>query len=145
MPFLTQTIQRAGPILPFVVGVSQQREQALKASGLPVPPKFQIQGLVDTGASATCIDPGVVRQLGLTPTGQVSIITPSTGATPHSCLTYDICLILLGPSLSLGLGVLPVSEAQLAHQGFQALIGRDVLRRCLLVYDGNKNTFTLAF
>jgi hypothetical protein len=39
----------------------------------------------------------------------------------------------------------PVVEANLAHQGFEALIGRDVLAQGLLVYDGKAGNLSLAF
>ncbi len=32
-----------------------------------------------------------------------------------------------------------------AGLGIQALIGRDILANCVLVYNGNMNQFTLAF
>jgi hypothetical protein len=31
------------------------------------------------------------------------------------------------------------------EEGLQALLGRDVLDHCLLVYDGTRRAFTLAF
>ena len=49
------------------------------------------------------------------------------------------------PALSLSISNVAVAEAQLSIQGIQALIGRDVLKNCLLVYDGQNGTFTLAF
>jgi hypothetical protein len=63
--------------------------------------------------------------------------TPSTGIQAHHASLYDVSLTLIHPALSLSIGNVPVAEAQLSIQGIQALIGRDVLKRCLLVYDGN--------
>jgi len=40
---------------------------------------------------------------------------------------------------------LPVVAANLRVQGIQALIGRDVLARCLSVYEGSARVFALAF
>lgn len=145
MPHVTQTIQASGPILECRVGVSVDRAKALKSTSSPIPPTVLIQGLVDTGASASTIDPTVVEALGLTPTGQAMMITPTTGAVPQPCATFDISLTLVHPNLQLRLGALPVCESVLAHQGFEMLIGRDVLKQCLLVYDGQDDTFTLAF
>ncbi|MBY0527846.1 MAG: hypothetical protein K2R98_30900 [Gemmataceae bacterium] len=40
---------------------------------------------------------------------------------------------------------LPVIQQPLGQLGYQALIGRDVLERCLLVYDGPAKRYTLAY
>jgi hypothetical protein len=61
---------------------------------------------------------------------------------------YDVSLTI--PSVanrpSLFHHTIPVVEAQLlAAQGFHVLIGRDVLRGCLLTYDGMSGLFSLAF
>lgn len=41
---------------------------------------------------------------------------------------------------------LPVISAELlVVQGFHALIGRDILDRCLFVYNGTTQLFTLAY
>jgi hypothetical protein len=71
--------------------------------------------------------------------------TPSTGAQVHHANLYDVSLVLMHPALSLSISNVAVAEAQLSIQGIQALIGRDVLKNCLLVYDGQNGTFTLAF
>lgn len=73
------------------------------------------------------------------------MITPSTGSQPHPCNQYDVSLVLLHPQLQLTFNSVPALESDLAHQGFHALIGREVLRRCLLVYDGQSGIFSLAF
>jgi hypothetical protein len=38
-----------------------------------------------------------------------------------------------------------VLESALKVQGIDALIGRDVLQYCLLVYDGRASTISMAF
>jgi len=58
---------------------------------------------------------------------------------------YDIGLHLLHPSLTVAIDPIPVVAAKLSIQGIDALIGRDILRRCLFVYDGQADTFSLAF
>lgn len=104
-----------------------------------------MRALIDTGASCTCIDPHVLKALSLTPTGVIPVHTPSTGSTPHLASQYDIDLVLLNPRLNLTIGAIPVTEANLRVQGIDALIGRDVLANCLLVYDGQSGIFNLAF
>ncbi|HYL73943.1 MAG TPA: hypothetical protein VEU96_07035, partial [Bryobacteraceae bacterium] len=71
--------------------------------------------------------------------------TPSTGQQPHHASLCDVSLMLVHPQLILTQPNVPVAGAQLAIQGIQALVGRDILKSCLLVYDGQAGTFTLAF
>ena len=115
----------------------------------PVPNPVQIRGLVDTGASGTCVDPSVLTTLGLSPTGSVTVNTPSTGTQPHVADQYDVSLMIPGAHPThapLVVQNLPVMCAELlVPQGFHVLIGRDILSRCLLNYNGPMNLFTLAY
>lgn len=146
MPHLTAQISVDGPILDFVIGVSSPRAEALRKGGNPVPQQIKIRGLIDTGASGTCIDPTCLTALGLSPTGQVPIHTPSTEeGTPKILRQFDISLVLMHPGISFQLNTLAVIESRLIYQGYHALIGRDVLKSCLFVYNGDEETFSLAF
>ncbi len=146
VPYLTlQFSTHAGPLIDLLVGVSRPRAAALRAAGDPVPSNMAIRGLIDTGASNTCVDPEVVTQLGITATGQVPMITPSTGDQPVDADLYDVSLVLAHSEISYTFGALPVMCSSLRHQGFDVLIGRDVLERCLFVYDGRTQIYTLAF
>jgi hypothetical protein len=145
MPHVTQQISPNGPVLDCLVGVSLPRAQALQRAGQKSPAPVPVRGLIDTGASSTCVDPTCFTVLGLTPTGQIPIHTPSTSGTPHLADQYDVSLVLLHPRLQLTLHALPVIASTLKNQGIQALIGRDVLKGCLLVYDGAAGLFSLAF
>jgi hypothetical protein len=74
--------------------------------------------------------------------------TPSTGATPVPVDTYDISLIIYATAQHAPLvhHTIPVICSELlAAQGIHALIGRDILKSCLLTYDGMAGLFSLAF
>ena len=145
MPYLTQPFGLEGALIDLTVGPSLPRQQALKKAGQPVPPPVRVRGLIDTGASLTAIDPGVLQALSLTPTGTVGVVTPTTGTTPQQLNQYDVQIIILHPALTYSFHVLPVIESVLGCQGFDVLIGRDMLAECLFVYDGRSGLFTLAF
>lgn len=138
-----------GPVVNAAVGVSEARRKALIAAGAAVPPQVAIRALIDTGASLTSIVPSALAKLGLEPTGSVSVHTPSTGTTPHSAAQYDVSLVIPGPtpeSQMLRVDTMPAITAELtAQQGIDALIGRDVLRTCLLTYNGSLGLFTIAY
>jgi hypothetical protein len=87
----------------------------------------------------------IIQALGLQPTGQTSIVTPSTRAIPHNANQYDVSIRFQMPGVHFGLLALPVTEAILKHQGFQALIGTDVLNHGLFIYDGTAKIFILSF
>jgi hypothetical protein len=60
--------------------------------------------------------------------------------------TYDVSIVIpCGNMIPLVAGNLAVTESELAVQGIQALIGRDVLSRCLLVYNGLSGILSLAY
>lgn len=87
----------------------------------------------------------MLQNLGLTPTGTTPILTPSTGGQPVDAAQYDVSLFLFHQKATMRLGTVAVIESELEVQGFQVLVGRDVLENCLLVYDGQTGIFTLAF
>jgi len=60
----------------------------------------------------------------------------------HDVLTYDIDLII--EQNQFHLADVPVFATGLKNQGIHGLIGRDVLRHMLLVYNGYAGHFTLA-
>lgn len=147
MPHFTLSLTQSAPIVVMFVGVSAARAQALTAAAQPIPQAQNIRALIDTGASHTCVDPMVFAALGLQPTGSTPMLTPSTGATPVDADTYDVgILIPNGTQQGLIIPNMPVSASELFQaQGFHALLGRDILERCVLTYNGAMALFTLAY
>jgi hypothetical protein len=147
MPILTLPLEPDGPIISVGFVVSAPRQMALERAKLPVPKPVIVRGLIDTGASCTCVDSTVIQRLQLVPSGTVPVHTPSTSGTPHICSQFDIGIGLLmdnGQVHSPGL-VIPVIESDLGSQGIQALLGRNLLEQGILIYDGRRRLLTLAF
>lgn len=145
MPHLTTRISATGPLLDLEIGVSEIRAKALAKSGKPIPKPVQIQGLIDTGASISAVDKEALNKLELDPTGTVGGLTPSSSGKHHKFRQFDVSLKLIHTSFTKKIDPLAVVECELEAQGIQALIGRDILSECLLVYDGVDDTFALAF
>ena len=146
MPHLTLPITPTGPLLDFICGLSTPRTDALQKAGLSVPAPIRVRGLVDTGASITGVDPQILRSLGAVSTGTVPLHTPSTkSAAPHIANQFDVSITLVHPMITRTWFAIPVIESELAHQGIQALIGRDILSFCLMTYDGQAGTFCVGF
>jgi predicted aspartyl protease len=151
VPHFTLQLTSDGPIVSAHIGVSDPRRAALTAAQQTIPPWVPIRALIDTGASCTCLDPSVVATLGIPATGSVSLNTPSTGTTPHSANQYDVALVIPAAQgqTPLVFATIPVVATELlAAQAIHALIGRDILRRCVFYYNGSigdAGLFTLAY
>lgn len=146
MPHFLVPISPNGALVNLLVGVSAPRAQALAGAGQPVPAPVLVVGLIDTGASGLAIDPTILQGLGLQQTGTTPLITPSTGANPVDAPVYDVSVkIPQLPPASLDFDSVPAIQAVLLNQGFGALVGRDILNKCLIIYDGVAGYCSVAF
>ena len=147
MPVVTAPITSLGPVIDIWASVSVQRFTALTAAGASLPEPRHLRGLLDTGATETCVDSSVVQQLGLAPTGMTQIHTPTTGGCPHNRPQYDISLwIAAGEQSAHNVKhTIPVIATELSVLGIDALIGRDVLDGWVLFYNGPGRILTLTF
>jgi Aspartyl protease len=142
----TNLIGPNGPLLKVLIGISGPRHNALVAAGQAVPSPQLADLLIDTGASQTCIDLKFIGQLGLQPTGSVSVHTPSTGSVAQSMSAYDVGIVVHG--IAGATHVLPVHSiiaCDFSQQGIDGLLGRDILASSRLTYSGPDNVFYLSF
>jgi predicted aspartyl protease len=127
-----------GPVLQVTVAIEQNAGKALAGQGRALPVPKTGWALIDTGASNTCIDEQAAREMGL-PIHDVASIQ-SASHEKVSCNVYPVLIhtpiIDLNSPRTVG--------AALAAQGLLVLIGRDVLQRCTLHYNGVTGEFTLA-
>jgi hypothetical protein len=144
--FLLQTSPQ-GLIVQAAVMLSHARREALTEAGQQLPAPQYLAAMLDTGASISAIDPNALSALGLTPTGQCEIHTPSTQGVPVTTDTYDVCIAIIagreGDTHFIS-NTIQVT-ASLLSGGIQALIGTDILKSCILTYNGADNCFTLAW
>ena len=148
MPYFTLPIEQdRGALLNMQLSISGPRIEALQANDAPVPDMMTVKGLVDTGASCTCIDPSVVESLDLSRIGTTNAVTPSTGSKPQSVNQYEIGVLIYSSSQEqpMVVPIIGVIEMPLINQGFHAIIGRDILSQCLLVYDGRNQTYSFCY
>jgi hypothetical protein len=132
-------LQREGPRIAIEIGVPIALAGFLRRSGLPVPPAQRGFALIDTGASITAVDEGVVAALGIQPIGQMKLSTPSQSRAAWLYATRLTCAGIAMPVLD----VLDIVGCTLQPQGFIALLGRNFLRNVVLVYDGPTGHFAL--
>ena len=145
MPRIEGKIDFLGATVIVRIGPSALLVSELRTLGQDIPASFDVLGLLDTGAMCSAIDPRVSNQFNLISNGSVSIHTPSRGRAYVERDSFDLS-ITLGAGHEGSFEVLcEVIECELASQGFFALIGRDVLSRCVLTFDGPANRFILKF
>lgn len=147
MPSITVGNTQSGPTLNVLIGPSNQLRQVLIDAGAPVPEPVNGIFLVDTGASNTVIDSSLIQSLGLNPTGTVMCHTPSTAGTAVPMYQYDLMIYVPGAVNGQGwlIDSIAVMASSFAGQTIHGLIGRDIIDRGLLVYNGHAGHFTLAY
>lgn len=150
MPYITLQVTQEGLVCSAFLGVSEPYRHALTLAGTPVPAPVPVRAMIDTGASCTCVDPTIIAPLNLTArNADVPVNTGSSGDTPHLADEYDTSLIIppVSPQdVAFRRAAIPVVEMPLTESvGVDALIGRDILGDCLLVYDGRNGLFSLAY
>jgi len=133
-------LQRHGPIVQVVLGLGESFAEPLLQQGIELPAPQTGNGLIDTGASTTCIDDGIAQQMGLPPIDVVTMASASHSSTQQN--VYPIQMQIVGSPIRVEV---PRSiGANLQSQGIIALIGRDYLQHCTLHYNGLTGAITLS-
>jgi hypothetical protein len=103
--------------------------------------------VLDTGASISAVDPTILATLGITATGKAEIHTPSTQGVPVHADTYDVCIGIFAGRAGDTHFVSDTVQvtASILGNGVQALIGTDILKSCIMTYNGADDCFTLAW
>jgi hypothetical protein len=123
----------------------------LTDKGEPVPEPKHGLALIDTGASISGVDNGIIEALGVKPVGSVKLVSAKGGAL-H--LLYPATFSFPGTPLpginfervaGVELQEPQASDTQVKGPPLIAIIGRDVLRQCLLIYNGYLGYITLSF
>jgi hypothetical protein len=143
-----QGLQLAGPCLPVQVEVPPALAAQLQQTGQVVPAPAAGFALIDTGASVSAVDAAVIQQLNVQPIGMVPV---GTAGGPQQQATYPARFTFPGtplPAIDFGslLGANLAGQMVPGHQGpLIALLGRDLLQRFVLVYNGPGAMFSLSF
>ncbi len=71
------TLTVHGPTIPVQVDVPSALAQAMNVTGQQIPQGIPGRALIDTGASITAVDAGIISQLGVPPVSRARVLTPS--------------------------------------------------------------------
>lgn len=141
MPALIKRISNLhfeGPTIEIIIFPPAPIMEDFQKKNEPIPQK-KILALIDTGASNSCIDIKIAKELELVSRDFISVLTPS-GISDH--FTYDVA-IMLPQQLQYKSFFIEVTGGDLERQPYDALIGRDILESCTLIYNGWDGSFQL--
>ena len=137
----SKNLLAAGPMLTVRVGLSKVLADIYARDGIAIPPLTSLNALVDTGASFTVIQQGKIDSLNLQPVGERQIIGVSD-EKPGRYPIYRVRLFINGlVEFDLSATVMPL---YLPYKT-ECLIGRDILDRGILVYNGPEKSFRLKY
>lgn len=125
-------LRNRGPILPVVL-FPHGRELGER------PPAVG-SALIDTGAYQTCIDRAAAESVRMAVIGSGKV-TSATEVNAHTPI-YAARIVVEGTPITID--ARSVYGLNLAPQGLVALIGRDVLAQCVLIYNGSDGSFSLS-
>jgi hypothetical protein len=95
-----------------------------------------LTALLDTGAERSSIDVNQARMLGLEKIGEADVVTPSTGKEAKKTNVYKSDLVITAGRFECEIPGVELLEAEIENQGFTLLLGRDILSRLHLIWDG---------
>lgn len=140
-------LRQLGAYFPIEVHVPPQIAETMVASGQTVPNCVTGIGLIDTGATLTCIHEDILISLGL---NAIGIINSGTANGPVPCNLYPARIVFptkgwtfdIGQTMGVNLSgqTIPTDPPQTII----ALLGRTFLEHCLFIYNGLGGFWTMA-
>ena len=128
-----------GPCVPVVLTVTDSHQRIPIQQGKPIPDAVNGIASIDTGASSTCVDQGAATKMGLPVTDRALMISASHAK--HEVPVYSGKLVISG---FVDIDVEYAVGANLDGQNPITLIGRDILKSGVLVYNGTVGTFSIS-
>jgi hypothetical protein len=129
-----------GLLLAVEITAPQSLSNLMTSQGQALPAPVTGAALVDTGASCCCVEEALLHTLQLQPINQTSVSSPNGNRIQN---VYFARLTFPGspiPPLEI-----PVVGVQMNQGSTISLIGRDLLRHCVLIYNGPMGSYTLSY
>jgi hypothetical protein len=143
---LGYTLEDAGPIIPVTIGIPTALEEFCVEKNIPIPAATSGYALIDTGASASAVHEQVLLGMGVQPIDSIPTQTPH-GAGRSFVYPAKIAF----PALNIEnyrMDRLIGSQLQWATKDGKEvimLLGRDILKYMLVVYNGISNDVHISF
>ena len=129
-----------GPIVQVRLSATPNVRQPILSAGGTLPNPVAGMALIDTGAAVSCIDDDVAIALKLPVTGTGFMTSATHTGQPRNL--YPVEIEIAGWPIKFGSN--RIMGANLKPQQLVALIGRDLLKNCVLVYNGPTGGFSLS-
>ncbi len=129
-------LRNKGPIVKLRLAPCRVALQAIERQGRPLPLPINLDAMVDTGASRSIIQEGLVEAMKIFPVGVVHMTT----SMRQNMLAYEYFLDAKLENINFSAVFI---GASLPNSGVQVLLGRDFLSHGVFHYDGSASHFTL--
>jgi hypothetical protein len=133
------------PVIDLAVAVTEEQAELQEAEGLPVPLPVIVPALLDTGARESLISQDVADQLGLDRRGIRNVF----GVEGNISVSGHLCVVRVFyggvPTNLLAYSASVIAVPNLNHLGARMILGRDLLRLCVVIYNGTHSTCTFTF
>jgi hypothetical protein len=145
MPVLTFPKSSLGAIVNVTLQPSRAGKALLSTLGRPVAAPVVMSMLLDTGAESSVVDEDSIAQWQL-PYARAGWASTLGGVRPIR--SYELALSVCGRPTQVAWEIEPLLVAArpaFVHSPYSGLLGRDVLDRGLLIYNGHTSECTLAY
>jgi hypothetical protein len=143
---LTGKVRPRGLFVDVSVGVSDGRLKQLWKQSLAPPPPVFATFLVDTGADTTLVEEQIMRTLNLSVINQHRVVTSESKGIPQLCDVYDISLEVINRGgQSWRISSVQALARPLLDEAVHGVIGRDLLDRAVLTYNGPQQVFHIDY
>ena len=134
-----------GPLLEAEVDIPVALADYLTQEKKRIPKPIRGWILIDTGATRTAVDERTVRKLGISSVGTTDITTAKGEKTCglYPCRLRFLSTAIPDVDLTRATGV-NLTRQSIADKPIIALLGRDILSKCVLVYNGPGSHFSLS-
>jgi hypothetical protein len=144
------TLAETGAIIQVTVGIPPALEQCCLKNNLAIPTPMAGYALIDTGASSSAVDEKIFTDFGVQPIDHIKMSTPHTKDQWSFIYPAKIQFPGLNLTNEAMLESLRVVGCELRWTTFDnkeivMLLGRDILRYFLMVYNGVQSDVTLAY
>ncbi len=137
-------LRQFGPVLQVEIAIPSVLSGFLSAQNQQIPAPKTGLALIDTGATRSCVDSQVISALGVNPIG-ITVLGTAKGRSRHHLYPAKFTFPAIRFEVEFGSVVgVDLSGQGAGNMQIIALVGRDVLSRCIFIYHGTKGSFTLA-
>jgi hypothetical protein len=140
MPRVQNRIDFDGAIVTIRIELGVVDEASFRASGRTVPPSLATTALIDPGASITAIHPFILDYLGAIQSGERWSSVPGHPETRLASYDVRLTMEIDHPAFEVRVvGIIPATHT------VAVLIGRDILKKGTLLFDGENERFSFWF